>query len=72
MLFEMLEDIQVILQYSYLNHRPYLLPVVWGHRMIRSIAGRRVKRNMKSVVETSFADQETIRKREEVYREWGV
>ena len=58
--------------YAYLRKRPFLLPVVWGHRMFRSIANRRVLKNMKSVVETSFVDQKTIKRREEVYREWGL
>ena len=58
--------------YAYLRNRPYLLPVVWVHRMFRSIANRRVLKNMKNVVETSFVDQETIKRREEVYREWGL
>ena len=58
--------------YSYIRNRPYLLPIVWMHRMFRSIANRRVSRKMKSVVETSFVDQETIKRREEVYREWGL
>lgn len=59
-------------RYSCLCNRPYLLLVVWVHRMFRFIANRRVSENMKSVVETSFVDQERIRRREEVYREWGV
>lgn len=58
--------------YAYLRNRPYLLPGVWVHRMFRSIANRRVSKNMKNVVETSFVDQETIKRREEVYREWGL
>lgn len=57
---------------SYLRNRPYLLHVVWVHRMFRFIANRRVSENMKSVVETSFVDQETIKRSEEVYREWGL
>ena len=58
--------------YAYLRNRPYLLPIVWGHRMFRSIANRSVSKNMKNVVETSFVDQETIKRREEIYREWGL
>ena len=58
--------------YAYLRNRSYLLPVVWVHRMFRSIANRRVSKNMKSVVATSFVDKETIKRREEVYREWGL
>ena len=50
----------------------YLLTAVWIHRRFRSIVNRRMSKNVKTVVETSFVDQERIRKREEVYRMWGV
>ena len=62
----------VVPHYSYLRNRPYLLPVVWVHRIFRSIANRRVSKNMKSVMETSFVDQETIKRREEIYSQWGL
>ena len=71
-LFPSYKVLITVSHYSYLRNRPYLLLVVWVHRMFRSIANRRVSRNMKSVVETSFVDQETIRRREEIYREWGL
>ena len=58
--------------HSYLHNRPYLLLVVWVHRMFRSIANRRVSKNMKNVVETSFVDQERNKRREEGYRGWGL
>jgi hypothetical protein len=58
--------------YAYLKNRPWLLPFVWIHRAFRSIKEGRVRRNMRAVATSSFADKETIEKREAVYQEWGL
>ena len=71
-LFPSYSSMNKVPHYSYLCGRPVLLPFAWVHRMFRSIANRRVKKNMKTLVDKSFTDQETIRKREEIYRQWGV
>lgn len=58
--------------YAYIKGKPWLLPFVWVHRALRSIKNRRVKRNMRAVVASSFADKQTIEKREAVFQEWGL
>ena len=58
--------------YAYLKNKPWLLPVAWIHRALRSIKNRRVKRNVRSVAASSFADKQTVQKREAVYQEWGL
>ena len=71
-LFPSYEVLISVTRYSYLRNRPYLLPVVWVHRIIRSIANRRVLINMKYVVGTSYVNQDAIMRREELYKDWGV
>ena len=58
--------------YAYLKNRPWLLPFVWVHRAFRSIKEGRVRRNMRAVATSSFADKQTIQKREAIYQEWGL
>ena len=58
--------------YPYLRERPYLLPVAWVHRMCRSIIHRRVMKNIRVVIKGSFTDQDTIRRREAIYEQWGL
>lgn len=58
--------------YSYVKGRPLLLPLAWIHRFLRSILNRRVRKNMKTVINTSFVDADTIQKRKDIYKQWGL
>ena len=71
-LFPSYRSVRAVPHYAYVDGRPYLLPVVWIHRAVRSIAKGRAGRNVKSVFNSSFADQATMEKREAIYREWGL
>jgi len=71
-LFPSYKTLITVPHYAYLKNKPWLLPFVWVHRAFRSIKEGRVKRNVRSVASTSFADKQTIQKREAVYQEWGL
>ena len=46
--------------YAYLKGKPFLLPIVWIHRVLNSIREGRVRSNIQTVVANSVADRETI------------
>ena len=71
-LFPTYRTLITVPHYSYLMNKPWLLPFVWIHRALRSIKNKRVQSNLRSVAATSFADKQTIQKREAVYQEWGL
>ena len=57
--------------YPYLAGKPFLLPVAWIHRFFRGICiwnFTRAKRRMK----LKFASSETIKKRDEYLKKWGL
>ena len=58
--------------YAYIKGKPWLLPFVWIHRAFRSVKYKRVCRSIRAVAASSFADKDTILKRETVYQEWGL
>ena len=59
-LFPPYKNLITVSHYAYLKNKLWLLPFVWIHRALRSIAA------------SSFADKQTIQKREAVYKEWGL
>lgn len=66
------KTVRTVPRYAYVDGRPYLLPAVWIHRAVKSAFEGKARRNVKSVINGSFADKETIKKREAVYQEWGL
>lgn len=58
--------------YAYLKGKPFLLPIVWIHRVLNSIREGRVRSNIQTVVANSVADRETIEKQESIYKQWGL
>ena len=71
-IFPAYETMIKVPQYSYLKGHPYLLPVAWMQRAVRSLVYKRVAKDMKTVIRGSFVDKETIQRREAIYEQWGV
>ena len=71
-LFPPYKTLITVSYYAYLKNKPWLLPFVWVHRVLRSIRNKRVQSNLRSVAASSFVDKQTIQKREAIYQEWGL
>lgn len=56
-------------KYKYVDGKPYLMPIVWIYRLFVKMLS--MKSSMKKL-KNSFATDEQISKREQLYREWGL
>ena len=55
--------------YRFLKGKPFLIPYVWIYRFF---VGRKKSKNVVRNMKKAFASKETIEKREEIYKKWGL
>jgi hypothetical protein len=57
--------------YSYLKRYPVLLPIAWVQRFARGVIGKKNKVFLNSI-EKPFIANDIVKKREEIYKKWGL
>ncbi len=68
-IFPRYREMKVIKEYAFIDGKPFLLPVAWMYRIL--IKGKN-KKAVKAKLGKTFASGETIEKRKELYKQWGL
>ena len=69
--FPSYETLIVVPKYSFLKRKKWLLPWAWIYRLINGMNRNRIINNVNSVKST-FVSSESIEKRNEWFRQWGL
>lgn len=67
--FPSYKDMKKVPCYSFLNGKPYLLPIAWIYRLYR---GRKKMNTGINAIKSCFVSNEKIEKREQMYKQWGL
>ena len=68
-IFPRYREMKVMKEYAFIDGKPFLLPVAWMYRIL--IKGKN-KKAVKAKLGKTFASGETIEKRKELYKQWGL
>ena len=68
-IFPRYREMKVMKEYAFIDGKPFLLPVAWMYRIL--IKGKN-KKSVKAKLGKTFASGETIEKRKELYKQWGL
>ncbi|MBQ0099813.1 MAG: hypothetical protein KBS91_04640, partial [Firmicutes bacterium] len=58
--------------YSFVNGKPFLMPIAWIYRVFRIVFKGKAKESIKSIKRVSNITNEQIEKRLETLKKWGI
>lgn len=67
--FPSYQNLRTVPKYSFIDGKPYLLPVVWVYRFF---VGKKREKHFRKMINDSFFSTEQVTEREKMYRQWGL